>query len=110
MRIERSTFLSLCFSIVPAVAIACGGSSDDDAANGNGLLSITVRGSSLFESTPHPSGFVQTFNFDVKHGGKKLQLGDVINAAGMAKELAQCIRTVDSAGPEGANAPADEDS
>jgi hypothetical protein len=63
-------------------------------ANGQGLLSIRVSGSSFFEGAAHPNGVVETFNFDVKNGGKQLHLSDVITAARNAKELATCIATL----------------
>jgi hypothetical protein len=188
MKIDRSKFLLLCASMVPVVAIACGGSGDDGTAGGGsaisdapaaaggseagapapaadavtvntkaintktnnctldlkvptvsiptnkaaetainkaleplatspcdegaggdvestfevtanagGLLSIRVSGDSFFQGAAHPNGSVQTFNFDVKNGGKQLKLSDVLTAAGSAKELAQCIKTLDAA-------------
>jgi hypothetical protein len=196
MKIERSKFLSLCFSLVPAAAIACGGSGDDGTAgggqavsagaqppaastgnppaapaapgapaaavadvvtvnstainvkndqctidikapavsiptnpatekaindvlaplgnhpcaeggedffaafevtaNGSGLLSIRVTGDSDVKEAAHPNGFAETFNFDVKNGGKLLKLSDVITPAGLQKELKVCAITVDA--------------
>jgi hypothetical protein len=181
MQIDRSKFLSLCFSMVPAIAVACGGTGNDSTAaggsdlsgpvatpspaapaaaapavtvntttitNGNckedvkaptvsiptnkaaenaindalakfsanpcgesiaavqsdfevtanaeGLLSIRVAGNVSFVGEDQPHSFFETFNFDVKNGGKQLHLPDVLTAAGVAKEHASCITTLNT--------------
>ena len=62
------------------------------AANGNGFLSITVTGSFYEEGAAHPNGYESSYNFDVKNGGKQLQLADVATATGIAKQQAACMK------------------
>jgi hypothetical protein len=60
-------------------------------ANADGLLSILVTGSEFFQGAAHPNATFDTFNFDVKNGGKQLKLSDALTADGVQKELAACI-------------------
>ena len=75
-------------------------------ANGNGILSILVTGSSYFEGAAHPNNGAQGYNFDLKHGGKNLVLADVITPTGMQAQVNACLSQAPSA-DDGGVAPAD---
>ena len=75
-------------------------------ANGNGILSILVTGSSYFEGAAHPNNGAQGYNFDLKHGGKNLVLADVVTPAGMQAQVNACLSQAPSA-EDGGTAPSD---
>jgi hypothetical protein len=88
---------------INGVLATLGSSSCDDGAdttvsfavtaNANGLLSIRVTRSARQKAGGDSMAAVSTYDFDVKHGGAKLELADVATADGIAKEKAQCFAT-----------------
>ena len=79
-------------------------------ANANGLLSIRVTGSDDSQGLGREKATLESFDFDVKNGGKRLSLTDVVTADGAAKQLQRCITTAAPAIAANTGSSADEGS